>query len=180
VKLILIGLRGTGKSTVGALLAEHLQWPFLDTDLLVQQRAGRTIREIFESGGEPAFRQAESAIVREVARETQAVIATGGGAVLDAENVRVLRDNGFVVHLSADPSELWRRISQDSASHGTRPRLLNDASSGPEELRKLMRARAAVYAQARDAEVNVEECTPYEVCEKILLLLRTHGKMPSA
>lgn len=177
MKLVLIGLRGTGKSTVGKLLAEQLSRPFFDTDELVQERANLTIRQIFETEGEASFRERETAVVRELASQPDAVIATGGGAILNAENVSVLRDNGFVVHLSADPSELWRRISQDVSSHANRPQLLAGVSSGPEELRKLMLARASHYAQARDVEVGVQDRSPQEVAEKVLLLMRTHGKL---
>lgn len=176
MKLVLIGLRGTGKSTVGKLLAEQLKRPFFDTDELVQERANLTIRQIFETEGEPSFRQRETAVVRELAQQADAVIATGGGAILNAENVRVLREDGFVVHLSADPSELWRRISQDVSSHANRPPLVA-GSSGPEELRKLMLARASHYSQARDVEVGVQDRSPQEVVEKVLLLMRTHGKL---
>jgi len=176
VKLVLIGLRGTGKSTVGKILAERLARPFFDSDELLQQRSNLTIRQIFETEGEASFRQRETAVVQELARENDAVIATGGGAILNPDNVRVLRENGFVVHLSADPSELWRRISLDISSHANRPQLL-PGTSGPEELRKLMLARASHYSQARDVEVEVEGRSPQEVAEKVLLLLRAHGKL---
>ena len=95
MNLVLIGLRGTGKSTVGRLLAERLQRPFFDTDTLVQQRAGKTIREIFEQDGEAAFRALESAVVRECAQQRNAVLATGGGAVLDPQNTAALRAGRF-------------------------------------------------------------------------------------
>jgi shikimate kinase len=177
VKLVLIGLRGTGKSTVGKVLAERLSWRFYDTDTLVQERAALTIRQIFETEGEASFRTRETAVVQEVAQNDACVIATGGGAILNPENVLALKRDAFVVHLSADPSELWRRISQDTASHASRPALL-PGTSGPEELRKLMLARASLYAQARDAEVDVEGRTPDAIADKILLLMRTHGKQP--
>lgn len=177
MKLVLIGLRGTGKSTVGKVLAERLNWRFYDTDTILQERAALTIRQIFETEGEASFRTRETAVVQEVAQTSDAVIATGGGAVLNPENVVALKNDAFVVHLSADPSELWRRISQDTASHASRPALL-PGTSGPEELRKLMLARASIYAQARDAEVDVEGRTPDAIADSILLLMRTHGKLP--
>jgi len=175
MKLVLIGLRGTGKSTVGQVLAERLGWAFFDTDSLVQERTGLTIRELFEQKGEPFFRAREAEIVQECARNDSAVIASGGGAVLNELSTQVLKQNGFVVHLTANPSELWRRISQDQGSHASRPRLLQEASSGIDELKKLMLSRASIYAKARDVEVSVEDRSPDDVNNAVLLLMRAHG-----
>ena len=175
MKLVLIGLRGTGKTTVGQLLAARLEWPFSDTDALIETRAGLTIREIFARKGEDAFRILESQIVQERAQADRVVLATGGGAVLDPANVSALKQNGFVVHLSADPEELWRRISQDRATAAQRPVLLPGAVSGLDELKKLLLARAALYARARDAEVSVEDRSPDEIVDAILILMRAHG-----
>ena len=175
MKLVLIGLRGTGKSTVGRVLSDRLGWPFFDSDTLVQERTGKTIREIFEQGGEALFRKHESEIVREISVSGQAVIATGGGAVLDPMNVTALRQNAFVVHLTANPAELWRRICRDSASRDQRPRLAQDTGSGVDELKQLMLSRAAIYAQVRDAEVSVEDRSPDEAAEAVMILMRAHG-----
>jgi shikimate kinase len=158
-------------------VGELLHWDCLDTDSLVQERAGKTIRELFAEEGEAAFRALETAIVQECAAGDNIVIATGGGAVLDPRNVEVLRNNGFVVHLTASPSELWRRIVKDRATAETRPRL-TDADSGLDELRKLMLARAAVYAQARHVECSVEGRSPDEVAEAVIILMRAHGVLP--
>ena len=175
MKLVLIGLRGTGKSSAGRLLAERLRWDFFDTDLLVQERAGKTIRELFETFGEAHFRKLESEVVQKCARADNAVIATGGGAVLDSANTAALKAHGFVVPLTASPSELWTRISQDHATHDSRPRLVKEAGSELDELKKLMLSRAAVYAEARDVEVQVEGRSLDKVADAILLLMRVHG-----
>src|SRR5689334_10550234 len=99
MNVVLIGLRGSGKSTVGSILAARLKWAFCDTDVLIQRRSGLTVHEIFEQRGEQAFRELESSVVRECASGSEKVIATGGGAVLDPLNVAAMRQNGFVVHL---------------------------------------------------------------------------------
>ncbi|HYF48046.1 MAG TPA: shikimate kinase [Planctomycetota bacterium] len=174
MNLILIGLRGTGKSTVGKILAARLNWPFYDTDTIVQDRAGLTIKELFEQKGEPEFRRLESEVVQECAAFDTSVIATGGGAILNETNVSALRRNGFVVHLSANPAELWRRISLDAATNHTRPKLLQSAETGIEELEKLLLSRAAKYAAARHSEVIVEDRTPDEVVERVLVLMKAH------
>jgi shikimate kinase len=175
MKLVLIGLRGTGKSTVGRLMAERLKWQFFDSDVILQERAGMTIREIFEKQGEAHFRKLESAVVQEISTKDGAVIASGGGAVLDPNNVAAMKKNGFVVHLSASPSVLWKRIAHDQSSPESRPRLVHNASSGLDELKKVMLSRAAVYAESRDVEVIVEDRSPDEVAEAIMLLMHTHG-----
>ena len=154
-----------------------LGWKFLDTDSLVQERAGKNIRQLFAEDGEPAFRKFETDSVHECCVHDPAVIATGGGAVLDPRNVEVLRANGFVVHLTASPSELWRRIAQDRSTADTRPRL-TDATSELDELTKLMLARAAIYAQTRHVECAVEGRTPDEVAEAVIILMRAHGVLP--
>jgi shikimate kinase len=180
MKLSLIGLRGTGKSTVGYMVARKLNWKFLDTDMLVQDHADMTIKDIFEKFGEAHFRKIESEVVQECALHEQAVIATGGGAVLDPNNVAALRKNGFVVHLSASPEELWHRISTDRNSVQTRPSLVANAGSGVEELRQMMLARASAYVSARDAELSVERHTPEQVADAVLQLMRQRGLIAPA
>jgi shikimate kinase len=173
-KLALIGLRGTGKSTVGRDLAKRLNWEFLDSDSIVQDRAGKSIRQLFAENGESEFRRLETEVVQECCKRESVVIATGGGAVLNPANVAALRQNGFVVHLTASPSELWCRISKDRTTAETRPRLTT-ADTELDELKKLMLSRAAIYAQARHAEVSVEGRSPDEVLEAVLILMRAHG-----
>jgi len=176
MNVVLIGLRGTGKSTCGRLLAERLQWSFVDTDEEVEKGAGKTIKALFEAGGEPLFRKLESEAVRAAALRARAVIATGGGAILDNGNVEALRANGFVVHFTASPQELWRRVQDDASTAARRPALLTDAGlDGLQELQRLMLARSAAYSTARHAEVTVEGRSPAEIVEALLLLLKAHG-----
>jgi shikimate kinase len=101
MNLVLVGLMGSGKSTVGRQLAERLGRSFIDTDAVVADRAGRTIAEIFQTDGEAAFRHMESQIIAEVTSAGGAVIATGGGAVLSAENRALMRQDSLVVWLQA-------------------------------------------------------------------------------
>jgi len=180
VKLVLIGLRGTGKSTVGRVLAQRLNWECIDTDTLVEERAGKSIREIFETAGEPEFRKLEAQVVQEACLHKNAVIASGGGSILNLTSVAVMKNDGFVVHLSADPSELWHRICQDPRTRETRPKLDKSSDSELDELKKLMLSRAAAYANARDVEVDVEGRTPDEVSEAVLILMKAHGCYPLA
>ena len=107
MNLILIGYRCTGKTTIGEILAEKLGWPLVDTDTLVQERAGRSIQEIVAEGGWPDFRRREREIIADVAARDRQVISAGGGAVLDEENARALRAGGRVVLLTASPETIW-------------------------------------------------------------------------
>ena len=113
--LVLIGMRCTGKSSAGRIAAERLGLTLVDTDAQVVRRAGKSIREIFESGGEAAFRSLEAAAVAEAASRGGQVIATGGGVVLNADSVKALRASGVVVHLIASPETIHARMLADEA-----------------------------------------------------------------
>src|SRR4051794_5145590 len=113
MNIALIGYRGSGKSSIGKCLAARLSLAFVDTDTLIVQRAGQTIREIFEAEGEAGFRTRELAAIREVAARDQQVIALGGGAVLKPENITAVKQGGAarVVWLQAAPEVLFQRIA---------------------------------------------------------------------
>ena len=111
-QIVLIGLSGVGKSTVGAILAERLGWPLLDTDDLITAREGKTPAEIITSRGEPAFRDIERTVVQEAAQRVPAVIAIGGGAFQTAPSRRVLGERGLICYLDATPSEVARRLRE--------------------------------------------------------------------
>src|SRR5689334_7067287 len=104
--LFLIGYRGSGKTTVGRLVADRLGWAFVDADSVLEERYGQTIREIFAAEGEAGFRDKEAAVLADLCRATDAVIATGGGIVLRAANRVLLKRHGLVVWLAADPPTL--------------------------------------------------------------------------
>src|SRR5581483_9910495 len=101
MNIVLTGFMGTGKSVVGRQVAETLKAPFVDLDAMIVKKAGQSIKEIFASAGEPAFRALESQVVVEVSRQAGKVIATGGGALLDPQNREHLQRTGILVCLSA-------------------------------------------------------------------------------
>ena len=161
--VILVGLMGAGKSTVGALLADGLGRPFVDTDDVIEATAGRTVAELFADGGEEAFRDLERAAVADVcASPDPLVIACGGGAVLDADNRRVLARSGVVVWLRAAPAHLAARVGDDDA----RPLLAT--GSAVDTLERLAQVRAAAYEAVADAVVDTDELAPDEVAERVL------------
>jgi shikimate kinase len=171
--IYLVGLRGSGKSTVGKLLARKLRWEFADQDSLIEKRAGKTIAEIFASGGEPEFRKIESEVLHQLAKRTETVVAAGGGAVLSEENCKLMRETGVVVHLDG-PAELFcERITKDSKSRLTRP-ALTKAQSSLEEMRELAAVRAPLYEKARHYCVSAAD-SPKQVAGMILNLLAERG-----
>lgn len=120
--IVLIGLMGAGKTTVGRRLARRHSLPFLDTDHEIEQRCGASVATIFDLEGEDGFRRRESRIIEEVMALTGHVITTGGGAILAEENRKALQQ-GFVIYLDADPEHLWLRLKHDQ----TRPLLKQSA-----------------------------------------------------
>lgn len=110
----LIGLPGSGKSTVGRQLARRLQFPFFDSDHVIEERLGCPIRVVFERDGEPAFRDLEEAVLDELTNIPCAVISTGGGAVTRSATRKRLRERGQVVYLSSTPEEIFRRLRHDA------------------------------------------------------------------
>lgn len=175
---MLVGYRGTGKSTVGRLLAERLGRPFIDADDEIEARAGRSIRAIFEESGEPAFRDWEERVIREVA-ETRpgAVLATGGGAILREANRRLLREFGLVVWLKAGPEALARRLEADARTRSTRPSLTSGGVL--DEIATVLAARTPIYESVAHASVDTEGTPPLDVVERLLAFWSPASEQPS-
>jgi shikimate kinase len=170
--LLLIGYRGSGKSTVGRLLAERLGWTFVDADDVLEARAGKSIREIFATEREKAFRDSESAILAELCGQTDRVIATGGGVVLREENRALLRKHGFVAWLTADAATLWARIQADATTAARRPAL---TTGGLAEVEHLLAIRTPLYRACADVEVPVASVSPEQAANAILAAWDSHS-----
>jgi shikimate kinase len=167
--LVLVGLMGAGKTTVGQRCAELLDRPFLDTDEVVEATARRSVHDLFAEAGESTFRQLERDAVRDAtASPTPAVIACGGGAVLDPANRRRLREAGTVVWLRAAPAVLAERVDADGV---TRPLLA--ARGAVATLERLAVVRAAAYVAAADAVVDTDGRTIDEVADAVVEVYAT-------
>ncbi|ANE47431.1 hypothetical protein SY83_15395 [Paenibacillus swuensis] len=136
--IVLVGFMGTGKTTVGAILAEFIGWTMIDSDAYVIKKERKTIPEIFAQSGEAYFRQAEKVAIREILSGESYVVATGGGSVLAEENRRIMRDRGFVVALTAPLSVIVERVRSDK----NRPLLHGDLE---QRVQVLLSERESAY-----------------------------------
>jgi shikimate kinase len=161
---VLIGLSGSGKSTVGPLVAELLGRPFVDTDALIELDAGQSIPSIFEQRGESEFRAIEHRAVQCATEGPPAVIATGGGAPVATRNRALLWDGNFVVWLDASVETLVERLG---GSGSGRPLLAGDPGGPGARLAGLLASRAPVYATAH-LRVRTDELSPGAVAEQIV------------
>lgn len=158
--IVLIGFMGTGKTVVGRRLAQALDRDFIDVDEVVERDAGLTIREIFTRFGEAHFRKLEKDTIRKVSAADNKVIAVGGGAVMDPQNIRNLGEKGLVFCLKASPEVIWERTKKTRA----RPLLEVDDPMG--EILKLLKFRQSYYAQA-DYVLDTTHLNIDEVVSKI-------------
>ena len=161
--IVLIGFMGTGKTAVGRCLASRLGRSFVDTDAMIEARAGRTIARIFAEDGEAAFRALEAAAVEEAGASRGAVIATGGGVPLRAENMRRLRGRGVIVALTAAPQAILARVG----ASGDRPLLGADPEAA---VRRLLAKRGAAYRDA-DLVVDTSDAAAEEVADVVLTFM---------
>ena len=163
--ITLIGYRGCGKSTVAPLLAEQLNLDWVDSDQLVEDRAGRTIADIFATDGEESFRDLESEVLTELSERRNIVIAAGGGAILRENNRNLIRQSGPVVWLQASAETLANRIGGDPASGNNRPSLTG--KSIQDEVTEVLNARMPAYTEAATLIVDAEDLTPKEIVDQI-------------
>lgn len=159
VNIVLIGFMGTGKTSVGRLVAEQLGFEFLDTDEMIQARTGRSIVDIFAQEGEPAFRALEEKAVEELAHLKKMVISTGGGLPVNPKNMANLKTHALVICLWSSPEKIWERVRHQSH----RP-LLHDPNPLA-KIRELLAQREPFYRQA-DVLLNTELRSIREVAQQ--------------
>lgn len=167
--LVLIGLSGCGKSTMGKRLARTLRIPLLDTDAMIEKSSGRTIPDIFARDGEEGFRAMESACAQEAAAYDGAVISTGGGMILREKNMDALSKNGIIVFIDRHPSHILR-----STTLGDRPLVQNDR----DRLFRLYAERIALYRHHADVIIP-NHGGPRTLKRRILQILRHYHRLAS-
>ncbi|HZU37911.1 MAG TPA: shikimate kinase [Gemmataceae bacterium] len=163
--IFLVGYRATGKTTVAGRLAKLLGWAWCDADVILEQRAGRSIRQIFADEGEAGFRRRESEVLADLCQRDRHVIATGGGIILAEANRARLRSAGLVVWLRADPATLWTRLSQDATTAQRRPDL---TVGGREEIEALLRQREPLYREVAEVDLDTVGRTPDDLAAAIV------------
>lgn len=171
MNLVLIGYRGTGKSSVGRILARRLRRELVSTDAEVVKRARQSIPDIVKQFGWDHFRDLESAVCRDFAARDQLIIDTGGGAILRPENVEVLRKNGTLFWLTAEVETITKRIGDDTQ----RPSLTG-TKSFTDEIREVLTERTPKYRAAADHVVSTEGVSTADVAERILQ--QVEGRAP--
>ncbi|MDD3987443.1 MAG: shikimate kinase [Candidatus Omnitrophica bacterium] len=164
--IYLVGFMGTGKSAVGCELAKKKKWRFVDLDELIELREGRCIADIFSKKGEPYFRRLEKKILAEVAKENKFIVSCGGGVVTNEDNIRVMKETGFIVCLKATPAVILRRTKQMA---GCRP-LLN-VNNPKERIGFLLKLRAPYYAKAHKS-INTSRLSVAEVADEVIKLIK--------
>jgi shikimate kinase len=174
VQIILIGYRCTGKSSVGRKLAERFNLPFYDTDKMIVDRIGKTIKALVAEKGWEAFRQEEKKVIREISFLENAVIALGGGAILDPENRTWVKGRGPVIWLTAGLDTILNRMSADPLNTENRPEL--SGKEWRDEIRETMAHRTPLYQQLADFEVDTEGKTIEAVTTEILAEMNLNVK----
>jgi len=172
LNLILVGLPGSGKSTVGRQLARRLNVPFTDSDHVIEQRIGCSIRDFFEREGEGVFRDIEESVIRELTQVPAGVLATGGGAVLRPANRECLRQAGSVIYLRSTPEEVFRRVRHD----GNRPLLQVTDPLG--RLRALYEERDPLYRETAHFIIETGRPSVPTLVNMIVMQLELAGIVP--
>jgi shikimate kinase len=165
VNIFLMGYRGSGKTTVAEALARRLGWPWIDADVELERRAGKSIQQIFADAGEETFRDLESAVVADLARLDGQIVALGGGAVLREKNRQALAGRGKVVWLKASAETLAARIAEDPTTGARRPNLTG--RGGLDEILHLLSQREPIYQACADLVLDAERLAPENIAAQI-------------
>ena len=172
MNIIFVGLPGSGKTTIGRQLARRLGLPFVDSDQVIEERLGCSIREYFAREGEDAFRDVEQAVLDDLSRHHHGVLSTGGGAVLREANRRHLHERGHVIYLRTSPEDVFRRVRHDTG----RPLLQVDDPLG--RLRSLYEARDALYRETAHFVLETGRPSVATLVNKLVMQLELSGIRP--
>lgn len=164
--ITLIGYRGTGKSTLAAPLARRLGWEWIDADVELERRAGRSIKEIFATDGEPEFRRLERELLAELLKRDRLVIAAGGGAILNEATRAEMKVAGPVIWLRASADTIERRLATDPTTGQRRPNLTN--SGGREEIERLLAIREPLYRQCATITLDADKTAAEQLLDQVV------------
>ncbi|MFQ5862183.1 MAG: shikimate kinase [Candidatus Brocadiales bacterium] len=170
MNIVLVGFRGTGKTVVGKLVAQHLGWEFIDADDYLEKRTGKDIMTVFDKGGEKSFREMEEFIIAELCGLEHKVVAAGGGAVLSKKNVENMKRSGVVILLEADADTIYKRLQADPRTRRQRPRLTDRDLY--DEIVHLLEYRRKYYKKAADYKIDTSKLTPEGIAQEIITTFR--------
>lgn len=163
--IVLIGFMGVGKTSVGRLLSQKINYNFIDTDFEIEKESSMTVEEIFSKYGEEYFRELERRVVAKVSKYSNTVVSTGGGTVLNFENIQMLRQNGFIFLLKAFPETILKNIQRQ----GNRP-LLKE-KEGIKRIKDLLKEREEKYKYF-DYEISVDNLSVEQIVDRMIEVLK--------
>ena len=164
MKIVLLGYRAVGKSTLGKRVAQHLGWPYRDIDRGIETAVGQSISEFYQAQGEIPYRRVESEVVAQMCQEDHCVIAFGAGSVMSSANQIQAQRNALVFYLEATPTVLWTRMQEDPATASTRPPL---RSGGYEEVVEMLAQRQTAYRKCADIVLDATS-TPEVLADEVI------------
>ena len=171
MNLFIIGYRCTGKTTTAQTVSERMGWKFIDADRELMEKRGESVSEIVSSGGWPLFRKLEKQTLKEICRQERQVVATGGGVILDDENIETMKNNGPVIWLKATPETIIERMTADTETEELRPALTDhDLIS---EINETLNERIPLYQKAMTWSVDTDGKKINEVISEILSLIES-------
>ena len=176
MKIFLIGYRCTGKTTIGKILAKGLNFDFVDTDQFIEQKTGSNIRQIVEKQGWDRFRLLEKETILNTKNYKNIVIATGGGCIIDPDNVKFIKKSGFSIWLDADIKTILKRLGSDSRTSLSRPPLTDN--NLVTETKELLNLRNPLYKKGAHVRIDTTIHNPKEIVNIIYRRLKDVGQYP--
>lgn len=167
MNIFLIGMMLSGKTTIGKLLSEKLNYRFFDTDILIEEQMGMKIAEYFNKYGEETFRQVETKVLTSLDLTENTVIATGGGIILNPHNLIYMKNNGILVYLEVDENTILKRVNDDEIS--LRPILRSDNLR--EKIQQLLKKRLPLYENSKDIKINCVNKSPDQIVTEIITMI---------
>ena len=166
MNLFLIGYRCSGKTTIGKSIAKTIDWSFVDSDIRVIKEYGKSIKDIIDTEGWEAFRRMERSTLKQICTKDRQVVATGGGVVLDADNVAAMQASGKIIWLSATAETIQKRMLQDKNTGDFRPALTDKGRM--EEIEDMLLKRNPYYESASDFSIHTDNMPIDEIAQKII------------
>ena len=166
MNLFLIGYRCSGKTTIGKSIAMTIDWPFVDSDLLVIKESGKSIKDIVDTEGWDAFRHMERSALKQICTDDRQVVSTGGGVVLDEANIQAMKTSGMVVWLDATAETIQKRMRQDKNTGNFRPALTDKGRI--EEIEGMLLKRNPYYESASDFYIGTDDVPVSEITKRII------------